>query len=229
MGFSAAYRIVPAALFIGLAACIGPEVPHSPAGPDRQADWDSALAFTAFVAGDTASQELWREHARRGAPADLVARMRHVGGEWKLLVLAESWCSDAVFSVPFLAALADSVPGLQLRILRTEGRDHLFAGHELNGRAAHPLVLLLDDAGRERGAWIERPAELAAWIDARRGTIPDDDLRLYRRGWYAGNGGRAAVGEVLDLMDAVRNGRGPIPAPAMAADAQREVTPCPSP
>lgn len=199
------------------------------AGPDRASAWDGALTFVEFVAGDTASQDLWREHARRGAPADLVARMRGVGGEWKLLVLAESWCSDAVYAVPFLAALADSVPGLELRLLRTEGYDHLFAGHERNGRAAHPLVLILDHNGSERGAWVERPAELAAWIDVRRGVLPDDDLRLYRNGWYAGNGGRAALGEVVGLMDDVRSGRSPVTGPALASDGEREVTPCPAP
>jgi hypothetical protein len=211
-----------------LTACAAADAPPA-AGPERSADWDAALTYAEFVRGDTASQALWRENTRLGAPADLVARARAAGGDWRMLVLAESWCSDAVYAVPFLAALADSVAGLELRVLRTDGNDHLFAGHERDGRAAHPLVLVLDADGRERAGWVERPAELAAWIDARRGVLSDDDLRLYRRGWYAGNGGRAAIAEVLDLVDDVRAGRPPPPASPVAVGPEREVTPCPSP
>jgi hypothetical protein len=212
-----------------LTACAAADAPPAAAGPERSGDWDAALTYAEFVRGDTANQALWRENTRLGAPADLVARARDAGGNWRLLVLAESWCSDAVYAVPFLAALADSVAGLEMRVLRTDGNEHLFAGHERNGRAAHPLVLVLDADGRERAGWVERPAELAAWIDARRGILPDDDLRLYRRGWYAGNGGRAAIAEVLDLVDSVRAGRTPPPVSAVAAGPEREVTPCPSP
>lgn len=215
---------------LGLAACAAPETTPAASGPDRTAAWEAGLGYAQFVAGDTAHQALWRDHVTLGAPADLVARARSMGGEWKLLAVAENWCSDAVFAVPFLAALADSLPGVELRLLRTDGNDALFAGHELNGRAAHPLVLVLDGEGRERAGWVERPAQLAAWIDARRGTVPDDDIRLYRLGWYEGNAGRAAVAEVLDLVDDVRNGRAPRPAAATAGpDPEREITPCPAP
>jgi hypothetical protein len=225
MGRSTLRRWIPALPL--LAACAGTDA-SSPAGPDRAAAWDAAVTYAEFVAGDTAHQALWSANAGRGAPADLVARARRGAGGWRLLVLAENWCSDAAYSVPFLAALADSLPALELRLLRVEGNEELLAGHARNGRAAHPVVLLLDGAGRERGAWVERPAELAAWIDARRGSIPDDDIRLYRRGWYEGNAGRAAVAEMLDLMADARAGRTPAVAPATAG-AGREVTPCPAP
>jgi hypothetical protein len=229
MGHSRVRGLGPAALLFGLAACVGPETPPVPAGLDRSAAWDAALTYAEFVAGDTTGQALWAEQASRGAPADLVAHARDAGGEWKLLVLAESWCSDAVYAVPFLAALADSVPGLELRLLRVDGHEALFAGHEREGRAAHPLVLVLDGTGRERAGWVERPTELAAWIDARRGTIPDDDIRLYRRGWYEGNAGRAAIGEVLGLIDDALHGRTPTASPAVVAGEERPVTPCPAP
>jgi hypothetical protein len=218
---------------LGLAACAGHEAPPATSGdtsgPDRSAAWESAHPYDEFVAGDTANQAIWLEQAAQGAPADLVARAQAAGGEWKLLVVAESWCSDAAFSVPALAALADSVTGLELRLLRTEGNDALFAGHERNGRAAHPLILVLDGNGRERAGWVERPAQLAAWIDARRGTIPDDDIRLYRRGWYEGNSGRAALAEVLDLVEDVRNGRVSGPAAFAGSREDRPITPCPAP
>jgi len=215
-------------LILGLSACAEPIDPPSLTDPDRSAAWAEAMSFVEFLAGDTANQALWHDNVLRGAPADLAARARLVGGNWRLLVVAESWCSDAVYTVPFLSALADSVPGLELRLVRTDGHDALFVGHERNGRAAHPLVLILDGDGRERAAWVERPVELAAWIDARRATMADDDLRLYRRGWYAGNGGRTTLTEVLDLMDDVRNGRVPT-VDAASADEAREVTPCLTP
>jgi hypothetical protein len=222
-----ARRAATIPLVLAAMACAEATEPRAPAGPDRSADWAAAARHDAFAVADTTHPELWLAHAARGVPADLAARARAIGGQWKLLAVAHAWCSDAVSAVPFLAALADSVPGLELRVVAARGNDHLFEGHELNGRRAHPLVLVLDDHARVRGAWIERPADLAAWIDARRGVLPDEDLRLYRQGWYAGNGGRAAVAEVLDLMEAVRDGRTPAPpAPAPPAAGDRPITPC---
>jgi hypothetical protein len=222
--------LIPAVLLIALTACVGQERTPVPAsGVDRSEAWADAMTYQEFMAGDTANLALWTELGRRGAPADVVARARQTAGSWKLLVVAESWCSDAVYSVPFLAALADSVAGLELRLLRVEGNEALFQGHERNGRAAHPLILVLDGAGRDRGGWVERPAELASWIDARRGILPDDDLRLYRRGWYEGNGGRTAMTEILDLLDDAIAGRAPVPPAAPLAAEEREVTPCPAP
>jgi hypothetical protein len=224
---AAARRASVIPLLLAAMACAEATEPRAPVGPDRSTDWAAAVRHDAFVVADTTHPELWLAHAARGVPADLAARAREIGGQWKLLAVAQAWCTDAVSAVPFLAALADSVPGMELRVLAAKGNDHLFDGHELNGRRAHPLVLVLDNDARVRGAWIERPADLAAWIDARRGILPDEDLRLYRQGWYAGNGGRTAVAEVLDLMEAVRDGRAPAPpAPAPAAAEDRPITPC---
>jgi hypothetical protein len=224
---AAARRVSVIPVVLAAIACAEATEPDAAAGPDRSTDWAAALRHDAFAVADTTHPEIWLAHAARGVPADLAARARAIGGQWKLLAVAQAWCTDAVSAVPFLAALADSVPGMELRVIAAKGNDHLFEGHELNGRRAHPLVLVLDEAARVRGAWIERPADLAAWIDARRGVLPDDDLRLYRQGWYAGNGGRAAVAEVLDLMEAVRDGRAPAPpAPAPTAAEDRPITPC---
>jgi hypothetical protein len=226
MGRAAPLCGLSAAILLA-AACGGNGIPVAAAGPDRSDAWAAASGYAEFVAADPEYEALWREQAERGAPADLVARARDAG-RWNLLVLAETWCPDAVYAVPFLAALADSVAALELRLLRVEGHEDLFAGHERNGRVAHPLVLVLDPAGRVRAGWVERPGELAAWIDARRGAIPDDDIRLYRNGWYQGNAGRAAMTEVLDLVDAARTGRTPATTRAVAAS-RAEVTPCPAP
>lgn len=224
MARSVAAGGLSALVLLGAGACAGPQTPSAPAGPDRSESWDAAVAYPEFVRGDTAHQRLWEARAALGAPADLVARARALTGDWRLLVVAESWCSDAVNAVPFLAALADSVPALELRVLRLAGNEPLFEGHERDGRLAHPLVLVLDGQGRERGAWVERPTELAAWIDERRGVLPDDDIRMYRSGWYEGNAGRAAVAEVVGLVGDIAAGRAPsvVVAPRTAG----EVTPC---
>jgi hypothetical protein len=220
---------IAAVLTIVLAACASQEAPGSPPGPDRSAEWAAGVPFSDFLSADTINLALWQENARRGVPGDIVAAAREVGGEWRLLVLAESWCSDAVHSVPFLAALADSVAGLELRLLRVAGQEELFRGHERGDRARHPLVLVLDGGGQERAGWVERPLELASWIEARRGTIPDDDIRLYRQGWYEGNRGRGAMTEVLALIEGARSGRIADTGPPPVATSGGDITPCPSP
>ncbi|MEZ4456224.1 MAG: thioredoxin family protein [Gemmatimonadales bacterium] len=92
-----------------------------------------------------------------------VERLRQLAGRWRLLVVAEDWCSDSVNTLPYVARLADagSLP---------RDPDHwpwLGAGRAVmeshptpDGQATTPTMIVLDEDGREAGCFIERPAAL---------------------------------------------------------------------
>jgi hypothetical protein len=156
-----------------------------------------------LVARARSHRELWRDMtARARVPQPLVDRARRLGRPYYLLVLLEDWCGDAINTIPALAALADAVPGLQLRVLERDRNPDLMDAHLTGTSRSIPVVVALDAEGREIGWWGPRPAELQRWAPSAeaRARSGGDRYREIRR-WYARDGGRTTVGEVLELLE----------------------------
>ena len=177
-------------------------LPRPEAAAYRQL-WASGLSYDAFVAGDTARRAQWiANHAAAATSmAPLRARAKTIDGRWHLLVVAENSCSDAVNSVPYLAALAAADSSFDLRLLRKADAKRLLQSHLLDGRGATPLVIVLDSAFAERGSWIEQPVPLVALVRQLEPTMSKDSLRVRVRAWYAADSGKTSVAEVLALID----------------------------
>ena len=171
---------------------------------ERGDDWARAATFGEFLARAEKHPQLWRDvTARASVPDEMLERARALGAERRLLVLLEDWCGDAINTVPYLARLAELVPGLQLRVLRRDEHPALMDAHlSPTGGRAIPVVLVLDEQGRELGWWGSRPAELQRWVTApeARALESADRYRVVRT-WYARDRGRTTLREVLDLLE----------------------------
>jgi thioredoxin family protein len=162
--------------------------------------WEGALEYDAFV--DSCKAEhcgLWQgvyklarvpEWARNAVPA---------GATRKLLVLAEDWCGDASNTVPVVAKLAATVPGLELRVLLRDANPEVMDRYLTNGARSIPVVIAFDEEFRELGHWGPRPSELQSWVMANRATMPKAELYPQVRKWYARDRGETTLREVLEM------------------------------
>jgi hypothetical protein len=164
-----------------------------------------AATFERFLEQAQAHAQLWRTlSARAAVPEEMVERARALGAPRRLLVLLEDWCGDAINTVPYLAALAEAVPGLELRVLRRDEHPEVMDAHlSPTGGRSIPVVIVLDADGEELGWWGSRPAELQRWATSPEARAMDaaDRYRVVRT-WYARDRGRTTVREVLDLLEA---------------------------
>ena len=166
------------------------------------ARFDAAWRFSEFLAEAQSNAILWRDQYRLAkVPDEAVARAAALPGHWRLLVIVEDWCGDAVNTVPILARLAELVPTLELRVLPRDRNLDVMDAHLTDGKRSIPKVLVLDEAGAVRGSWGPRPTELQDWFLAE-GVRLEKDLR-YRhvRTWYARDRGRTTVDEVLAIVE----------------------------
>ncbi len=171
---------------------------------DLREHWTRATSLAHFVEQAQAHVQLWRDVSARAAiPDDVLARTRALPAPYRLLVLLEDWCGDAINTVPYLARLAELVPGLELRVLRRDEHPALMDAHlSPTGGRAIPVVMALDAHGRELGWWGSRPAPLQAWVTSpeARAMEPADRYREVRR-WYARDRGRTTLLEVVQLLE----------------------------
>ncbi len=170
--------------------------------------FDRGQTFGEFVEKASARRDGWLRLQREAeiTPA-LLTRARAVGGIWQLLVVAIDRCGDSMNSVPYAARLADSVPGLSLRIvLPTEGKVVQESHRSLDGRTATPTLVLLDETGRDVGCLVELPAPLRQWNHANRTIVSADSLHAYRNRFYAQDRGVSVTTELVEMLEAAKRG-----------------------
>lgn len=170
--------------------------------------WQNALTFDEFLPTAQKNVDLWRElYGRALIPGEAVERAGHLG-QWRLLVLSEDWCGDAVNTVPVLARLVADVPNLQLRILARDRNPELMDAHLTGTSRSIPVVMALDEDFREHGWWGPRPAELQKWFLSVGREMPKDDRYREIRKWYARDRGESTIEEVLSLLENAESAEG---------------------
>jgi hypothetical protein len=158
-----------------------------------------------FYAAINRRRELWDRNWTNARVADsLIARARNVG-PLRILVITEPGCSDSANSLPYLARLVQSVPGLDLRLINSRvGKPWMEAHRTPDGRPATPTVLVLDEEFRIRGCWVEQPKALQDFwlpIVARKETGERFEEKMT---WYVKDEGREIMREVVEMLEGTR-------------------------
>lgn len=206
----------PALLLAALAVlALSPSVGHAASAPCA-VNPDSTLlglqssgqTFADFLANAKARREGWIQMNADARVDDAVlTRAKAVGGTWHLLVIAIDRCGDSMNSVPYLAKLAEQVPGLSMRIVLPEkGRAVQETHRSLDGRNATPTIVLLDSNGRDVGCIVELPREIREWAHGVRSTVSSDSLHAGIREFYARDKGRGITTEAVEMLEAAKSG-----------------------
>jgi len=173
-----------------------------------RARFEAGQTFAEFLETAVANQELWRAvFARTRVPDEMVARVAALPGRWRLLVLLEDWCGDAVNTVPLVARLAMLVPNLELRVVGRDANPDLMDTHLTNGARSIPVVMVFDEDDVEYGWWGPRPAALQQWMMSEGMALPKEDRYREARRWYARDRGLTTLEEVVGLLESAARER----------------------
>jgi hypothetical protein len=210
-------RAMTLVLVAGAAACAAPRPGPQAAAPAPvigdsayAALWRQGQTWPAFRDEIDARPQMWaRTQSIVAIPDAAVQRARSLGS-WKLMLVADDDCSDSGNVIPYLARLSELAPNLELRIVPEQIGQRVKEAHRTpDGRPAIPTLVLLDEAWRDRGCWVERPAQLQHWFVTRGNWLLDNDPDTYRRekqGWYDFDHGASTLDEVLRVVETARAG-----------------------
>ncbi len=172
-----------------------------------RARWEAALTFERFLESARSNVDLWHGIYRRvRVPSEVLERARALRTPWRLLVLSEDWCGDAVNTVPVVARLAELAGNLQLRILARDENPDLMDAHLTGTSRSIPVVMALDAEFVEHGWWGPRPTELQAWFLSVGRTMEKAERYREIRTWYARDQGVSTLNEVLALLERAEGG-----------------------
>ncbi|MEX0979445.1 MAG: thioredoxin family protein [Gemmatimonadota bacterium] len=166
--------------------------------------YEKAATFPEYLERVVKNRDLWHDLYARAEvlPADVKA-LDELAEPRYLLALSEDWCGDAVNALPLAARLADASPLLELRVLGRDDNPDLMDAHLTSGRSRSiPVIIAYDENFRELGWWGPRPRILQLWVIEEGLALPKEDRYREIRRWYARDGGRTTINELLELVGA---------------------------
>lgn len=136
------------------------------------------LTYDEYKAQMTRNKEKFEENERTvQLPAAELEAIKK-GPKLNVLVLTEDWCGDALANVPIIGRLAKETGRFDVRVFLRDQNDDLMSQY-MNGEfKSIPVVAFFDDAFREVGRWIERPAAVTERRKKRRAEIFAADPRF---------------------------------------------------
>jgi len=161
-----------------------------------------AATFSAYLETVEKNRELWHALARRAAvDEEIRQRARAIPGRWNVIALTEDWCGDAINTLPVFDRLAEAAGNIELRILLRDENPDLMDAHLTNGTSRSiPVLIIYDEAFRERGWWGPRPAPIQEWVLTEGMKLdPEDRYREVRR-YYARDKGRPPLDECPRIL-----------------------------
>jgi len=169
---------------------------------DFRATWEQAEPFSRFLERVTKLQSLWEGSARNAAVPEWAAKkFAALPNGLRMLVLNADWCLDSASAVPVLACLAESVSGVELRVLDRDAYPEIMDQYLTNGTRSIPLAILLDRDFKEMGRWGPRPKELQVFVlQHYERDMSKEAVHLEIRKWYVADRGNAMLREITEVI-----------------------------
>ena len=182
---------------------LGLALVQTSAGPPIERLFETADTWERFLGGVKAQRELWvRTTEGADVDPDVVERFARAAKGLQVLVVAEDWCPDSAYAVPYVAHMA-GLAGVSLRVVNRARGEFLMDAHRTtDGRMATPTVVVLRD-GVDVGAWVERPEVLQSLFRSMSDN-PENARRFAdRSSWYEADRGRTVLKEIVALVEQI--------------------------
>lgn len=117
------------------------------------------------------------------------------------LVLTEAWCGDSAQSLPVIAAIADSSPFIELRILLRDQHPEVMDQFLTNGTRGIPKLVAVHEQGEVLFTWGPRPEPAVVLFrrEKEKGT-PKEEIYVKLHTWYARDKGQTIAEEIFQLI-----------------------------
>jgi hypothetical protein len=131
---------------------------------------------------------------------------KQITKDYDWLVLSEAWCGDASQNLPVMAALADRLPNVTLRIVLRDEHPELMNHFLTNGGKAIPKLIVIDRSTEQVLVnWGPRPQDAQAMVMEmkKNSALDHHDIAKEVFKWYAKDKGASTVSEIIALMQSL--------------------------
>jgi len=139
-------------------------------------------------------------------PEAATEHFRNLASQQTWLLIAESWCADAVQTIPVLHKITSISPKLNLKIVLRDENEELMNDFLTNGAKSIPKLIILDDSYKVIDTWGPRSknaTELVVNYKKEHGVI-DDTFKRNLQVWYNQDLGKSIVDDLVGLTSHIQ-------------------------
>ena len=132
-------------------------------------------------------------------PESAVAHFRNITTTQTWMLIVESWCADAVQTIPVIHKIATISSKVTLKIVLRDENEALMNHFLTNGARAIPKLLIMDEACNVYDTWGPRSknaTQLVVDYKKEHGRV-DDDFKKNLQLWYLKDGGASIVEDLV--------------------------------
>jgi hypothetical protein len=123
------------------------------------------------------------------------------------VVFVEAWCGDCAQNLPAIQAIAETAPGVELKIVIKSDNSDEMQKYLTNGAEAIPkLVRIQKDSLEDLGNWGARPKNAQAIAEhwkKNKETIPKEDFEKELHLWYVKNRSKDLQNEFFEMLTTI--------------------------
>ena len=150
---------------------------------------------------DSDQTDLHKLYERRAKIDEADVEIIRAAGSHNILVVTEPWCGDSLAIFPVIANLFTQA-GCEIRIIQRDKHPDLIDQYLTNGGRAIPIVIVLDEAFKERFHWGPRPEQAQSIVTEHKaaiaaGEIDKAEVHKIVRTFYARDHDKIIVSELV--------------------------------
>lgn len=134
---------------------------------------------------------------------EIIAVIKNLKENYKLLVITEGWCGDAAQIIPVFNKIALAEPSkFDLKFVLRDRNLPLIDAHLTNGGRAIPVLIVLDETGEKvLATWAPRPQVLQALLKEWKSETTEMTILAEKlHGWYAKDKTQSTQAELSNLL-----------------------------
>lgn len=187
--------------------------------------WAQGTRPDSFLSKLVEHREIFSERHDSVALTEVeITRLARIQKPLKLAVLTEEWCKDCQMNIPILMRMAQTNPNLDLRLFTRKDWIGFKKYLADQGILSIPTLVILEEAYKQLGVWVERPKAVAEAVDRWHEAHPEveemrhrfdidaaekqaklhafsDELTAEMRQWYDAGLQSETVREVTELLE----------------------------
>lgn len=117
------------------------------------------------------------------------------------MVITENWCGDSAQNLPYIAAIAEQNPLIQLIVLLRDSNPEIMDQFLTNGTRSIPILVVFNESGEELFKWGPRPKAAIQLIKQWKAEgLEKDEWMEKLHSWYAKNKGVEIEKDLTELI-----------------------------
>ncbi len=117
------------------------------------------------------------------------------------MVITENWCGDSAQNLPYIAAIAEQNPLIQLIVLLRDSNPEIMDQFLTNGTRSIPILVVFNESGEELFRWGPRPKAAIQLIKQWKAEgLEKDEWMEKLHSWYSKNKGAEIEKDLTELI-----------------------------